>query len=607
MKNTFSTENVGNGAGAASMALLVFGSAIVFFLFVIDLFVSSGFFFDVPISPYHLHLSIFSLGSFLAASCILFPFRQKVAAFLLLSGLLAGSFFVSLGVSKAFFDISYDGQAYHQEALLQLVRGWNPVYHPLSSSESNSMDRWLNHYSKGVWFYQSVIFKATQNIEAAKLFHVWLMAAAFSITFSFLLDLKAFPPSLGFLISLLAAFNPVSIYQSLSFYLDGQLMSLMVVLVVTLGLVYRGTGPNRFHYFLLFMTISILVNVKLTAGIYASILIVGYLTILWFTKKIRVLRAVSVVSTGAFLLGFLVFGFSPYITNTLSQGNPLYPALGTDRSDYTAPQFPSNFTGRNPAFLLFYSIFAKSDNVRGPDKIAVLKVPFMVSGDELKAFTDTNAKQGGFGPLFGGAILLAMAVFAVASINLYRLRGVPTQGRDPAGLKGFEIGRKTSIGVVLFCSAWVLLSCLINPASSLARFIPQMWLLPIFAFFLAYLSTNRLIRIIGYVMLMTLLLNNTLIAFVYYQYNFKMTSLYRQRLGEMARESQENPLQFYFGHFRTSNIWRFEQLGIAFEVVNRKEECKNGQRILPNSIILKCPPPLSQHSDSNRFNDGNLS
>ena len=590
MGNSFSRENSRNEASAGSLILLIFGSGIVFFLFVIHLFVSAGFFFHVSITPYHLSISLFSLAAFLAASCFMFPFRQKLLAFLLLSGLLAGSFYLSFEVSKSFFDISYDGQAYHQEALIQLARGWNPVYHPLTSPEANNMHRWLNHYSKGVWFYQAVIFKATQNIEAAKLFHVWLMIAAFSIAFSFLLLLKCFPLWIAFLISLLVAFNPVSIYQSLSFYLDGQLMSLIVILVVTLGLIYNGRGSNRFHYFLLFMTLSILVNVKLTAGIYASILIFGYLTILWFTKKIRFLREVFTVSTGAFLLGFIIFGFSPYVTNTLSQGNPFYPALGTDRSDYTAPQFPSNFTGRNSAFLLFYSIFAKSDNVRGPDKIAVLKAPFTVSSDELRAFTDTNAKQGGFGPLFSGAILLAFSVFAVALINLYRLRGKATPGIDPAGLKGGEIGCKTNIGLGLLCSALVLFTCLINPASSLARFIPQMWLLPIFAFFLAYLSKNRLIRIIGCVIIMTLLLNSALIAFAYYRYNFEITRLYRQRLGEMARESKENPMQFYFGHFRTSNVRRFEQLGITFKVVERKEECNNGQRILPNSIILKCSP-----------------
>jgi len=590
MGKIFSGENSRKEARAASSVLLIFGSGIVFFQFVTILFVSAGFFFAVPITPYHLPISLFSLAAFTIASCFLFPFRQKVVTFLLLSGLLIGSFYLSFEISKSFYDISYDGQAYHQEALLQLVRGWNPVYHHLSGSEANNMDRWLNHYSKGVWFYESVIFKATKNIEAAKLFHFWLMMAAFSITFSFLMGFKGLPLWVAFLISLLAAFNPVSIYQSLSFYLDGQLMSLVVILVVTLGLVYRDTGSNRFHYFLLFMAISILVNTKLTAGIYASILIFGYLTILWFTKKIEILGKVITVSTAAFLLGFILFGFSPYVTNTLSRGNPFYPAFGTDRSDYTAPQFPSNFTGKNPIFLLFYSIFAKSDNVRGPDKMAFLKVPFIVSRDELEAFTDTNAKQGGFGPLFGGAILLAFIVFAAALTDLYRLRGKLTRGSDPAGPDGFEISRQKNISIGLFCSALVLLTCLINPASSLARFIPQMWLSPIFAFLLAYFSKNQLIRIVGFAIIMTLLLNNALIAFAYYQYNFEITRVYRHRLGEMARESKENPIQLYFGHFRTSNVWRFEQLGMIFEVVERKEECRNGQRILPNSIILKCTP-----------------
>jgi len=588
IRSFFLKENSGNKAQAASSVLLLFGSGIIFFLFVTILVVSTGFFFDVPVTSYHLYISLFSLLAFIIASCFLFPFRQKLLTFLLLSGLLAGSFYLSFEVSKSFFDISYDGQAYHQEALFQLVGDWNPVYHHLSGTEANNMDRWLNHYSKGVWFYESVVFKATHNIEAAKLFHIWLMMAAFSITFSFLICFKGLPLWLAFLISLMSAFNPVSIYQSLSFYLDGQLMSLLVILISTLGLLYRERESNRFDYFLLFMTVSILVNVKLTAGIYASILIVGYLTILWFTKKIKIFHGIFTISTGAFLLGLIIFGFSPYVTNTLSQGNPFYPALGTDRADYTAPQFPSNFTGRNSAFLLFFSIFAKCDNVRGPDKTAVLKVPFTVSRDELKAFTDTNPKQGGFGPLFSGAILLAFTVFAAALINFYLLRGRLIRGDDPLDPEKYEIDRQTNIGIGLFSSALVLLTCLINPASSLARFIPQMWLIPIFAFFLSYFSKNQLLRIFGYFIIITLLLNNALVSVTYYKYNSQITRVYHQRLGKMAQESKENPNQFYFGHFRTSNVWRFNRLGITFEVVELKEECKNGQRILPNSIILKC-------------------
>jgi hypothetical protein len=74
-----------------------------------------------------------------------------------------------------------------------------------------------------------------------------------------------------------------------------------------------------------------------------------------------------------------------------------------------------------------------------------------------------------------------------------------------------------------------------------------MWLLPIFAFFLAYFSKNQLIRIIGYAIIMTLLLNNALVAFAYYQYNREITGVY-QRLGEAAGRAKRIPSSF-FGHF----------------------------------------------------------
>jgi hypothetical protein len=361
-------------------------------------------------------------------------------------------------------------------------------------------------------------------------------------------------------------------------------------------LIYKEKGSNRFHYFLLFITLAVLVNVKLTAGIYAALLAAGYLALLGFAKRLETLREVAPVFTGAFILGLVIFGFSPYVTNTLSQGNPLYPALGTDRSDYTAPQFPANFTGRNPAFLLFYSIFSKSDNVRGPDKTAVLKIPFTVSMEELRAFTDTNAKQGGFGPLFGGAILLTSVVFAAALISLRR-SGEPIREGGLSAPGSPEIARRRGIGIALLSSALVLSTCLINPASSLARFVPQMWLLPLIAFLLAYFSRNRLLRGFGYAIIMTLLLNNSLVAFAYYKYNYDVTRIYRQRLGDMAEESRSNPLFFHFGHFRAGNTWRFERVGIIFEAVDRKEECGNGQRILPNSIVLKCAPDRSPDRD----------
>jgi hypothetical protein len=582
-------EPANSPPGRATVIFLIYGSTILFFLF-FSLFLSSvGFALGIPLTSGHFSFILPFTLAFAIISSLVFPYRGRLSGTLIVLALLVSSFYLSLDISRQFFDVSYDGQGYHQEALVQLYNGWNPFYEQLDGLESNNMDRWLNHYSKGVWIYESILFKVTGDIESAKLFHLWLMMAAFMFALSFLLRLKKTPTRFIFIVSLLAAFNPVSIYQSLSFYLDGQLMSLMVILLAVLGLIH--TESRAYHYFLLLMVISVLVNVKLTAGIYAFIFVAAYVAILWMKNRYERLRKVFLSGGAAFILGFLLFGWSPHVTNMVYRGNPLYPALGTDRSDYTLPQFPANFNGKNSGYLLFYSIFAKSDNVRGTDRLAYLKIPFTFSRDELKAFTDTNAKQGGFGPIFGGAILLSFVVVIWGLVTLGKekrwlyyykgnSRGVHREGAK-AGLSG-------TTGLLLFCMGVILVSCLINPASSLARFIPQMWLFPIFAFFLAYHSNNRPVRMIGELIIWILLWNNILIAYTYYGYNSKITSLYKDRLGKFAATGEQNPHKFYFGHFRTSNTSRFNKLGIHYEIVENKEDCRNGKRILPNSIILKC-------------------
>jgi hypothetical protein len=140
----------------------------------------------------------------------------------------------------------------------------------------------------------------------------------------------------------------------------------------------------------------------------------------------------------------------------------------------------------------------------------------------------------------------------------------------------------------LFSLALVLATCLMNPASSLARFVPQMWLFPVIAVLLAYSLKNKALRILGHLILMALVLNNVLIGYTYYSYNIKTTRLYNQRLEQMAAISRENPIQFYFGAFLPSNTLRFDRFEIAYSIVKRREDCLNGQRILPNSIIMKC-------------------
>jgi hypothetical protein len=581
-------ESFPQPAGRGSDSFLIFSSSIVFFLFASLLVSSVAFVLRFPITSGHFFMAAGMTLLYAIVSCFLHPGWNRFFNVSLVLILLISSFWVCLLISRSFFDLSYDGQDYHQEAIIQISQGWNPFYEQLTSAQSNDMHRWLNHYSKGVWVYATMIFKVTKDIESGKLFHFWLMVAALFVTLSFLLRFQISSRYLAVFISFLVAFNPVSIYQSLSFYLDGQLMSLMIILIGVLGFIYR--EPKGIHYFFLVMVISILVNVKLTAGIYSGLILIGYLGMLWVRAKFEQFRKTLIYTFFAFLLGFVLFGYNPYVTNTLRMGNPFYPALGTDRADYTYPQFPANFIGKDSVSLLFYSIFSKSDNVRGTGKMAYLKIPFIVSKDELGAFTDTNAKQGGFGPLFGGAILLSLSIIIGILLILYsRSQKTGPERNNLGGEENAAAGASLlHIYLGLFILALVLATCVINPASSLARFIPQMWLFPVITVLLAYSLKNRGLRILGHLILLVLVFNNVLIGYSYYSYNLKITRLYNQRLERMAALSQEEPLHFYFGHFRSSNTLRFDRFGIVYSVVEKKEECPGGKRILPNSIILEC-------------------
>ncbi|MEI6728779.1 MAG: hypothetical protein WCK98_04005 [bacterium] len=79
-----------------------------------------------------------------------------------------GSFVVSLNVSQKFYDLSYDGQAYHGEAIIELNEGWNPIYERAPGYGGGTHSIWLNAYPKASWLNSVSIYKVTGNIESGK-------------------------------------------------------------------------------------------------------------------------------------------------------------------------------------------------------------------------------------------------------------------------------------------------------------------------------------------------------------------------------------------------------------------------------------------------------
>ena len=85
---------------------------------------------------------------------------------------------VAAGLAASVFpDNSWDGLAYHQEAVLRLAAGWNPLFES-SGSYGTGEELYLDHYAKGPWIAAAAVLKATGHVEAGKAFNLTTMLAA---------------------------------------------------------------------------------------------------------------------------------------------------------------------------------------------------------------------------------------------------------------------------------------------------------------------------------------------------------------------------------------------------------------------------------------------
>jgi len=420
------------------------------------------------------------------------------------------------------------------------MNGWNPVYNDVSSEVPHSI--WINHYSKGAEINAAVLSTVTGSIEECKAINIFLIITTFLIAFATIIltsdTIKLrYALVLGFLISM----NPVSISQSLSFYVDGQLASAISCFLCLMLLLSKRT--DILVLMSLISTIIILINVKFLGVIYALIFSFGMIYWIFIYKKEK-LVLISKCLFFSFLIGSLIVGYNPYVTNTVNQGNPFYPVVGSD-IDILQSNTPSSFQNTNSFENLFSSIFSHP-------KIGIIdseyKIPFIFSIEDLKAFRTPDVRISGFGPLFSGAIIIC----------LFNLFGVLKAKKHPM-LKDPDISIKSLIILLIF------ISVIINPSSWWARFVPQLWLIPIFSLLLSLNLKTRLFNYSNIFLILILVINVLLISSVYVYYQVKLTENMNEELDYLSSLNNEE-IKVHF-HYFYSNRVRLNERDIKYEEV----------------------------------------
>lgn len=387
------------------------------------------------------------------------------AAAMLVTTLVLGS----VGASGIVYDTTWDGIAYHQEATDRLAHGWNPLHEHLD--EGASYDIWhshlppvgseaynvfLNHYPKFNWVFAASHYAAFDNIETGKSYTLILAAALALLVFAAMRRFLGIGRAWSAVIALLALANQVLITQLFSYYTD-QLVYLGFAL--TCMAAWTVFATRQYRAWLLFALCAVLlVNAKFTGLLY-FVLICGSLVL--FVAVFRGLGLAlrfCALSLVAFLIAAPVMGYDTYVQNTIEHGHPFWPLYGEGAVDIMSAEYPPDLRGMGKVSRFFTSVFSAVDEP-GLGAHSHLRPPFVI--DSLREVVNSqysDTRLSGFGVWFSGILVAALAALFCM---------------------GVQPGSRLARGPALFVVAALLATVFANPESWWARYVPQLWLLPV--------------------------------------------------------------------------------------------------------------------------------
>ncbi|UXR63785.1 hypothetical protein EZJ49_11990 [Bdellovibrio bacteriovorus] len=379
-------------------------------------------------------------------------------------------------VSYLNFDLSWDGLAYHQRAIQHMVENKNLL---LSSSGSI----WADYYPKATWYFAAEVYRSLGDIQPGKIYH-WLAALfIFSYSLRFSSKITHYKWAQYFFASIIA-FNPISISQMETFYLDSTLGVFTFAIIFSVTLIIK--EDNRFDWLILIISSTIAINLKFS-GFAPPFLGFSFLTAYTLLKRnFTLFNKCLLAGLIALFIALGTLGFDPYIKNLLHGKHLLHPLYGQGKVDIMALNSPPGFTTRNRFTNLGVSILSKSENISElSGKTPQLKVPGTVFRSELLGFEIPDVRLAGWGVLF--SLALISSFFAVN----YRTLGIVL-----------------STPLIL-----IVLLTVVHPESWWARYSPQLIALP--TLLALYSSTiyapSRRRKYLGIFIFLVLILNSLLV------------------------------------------------------------------------------------------------
>ena len=435
---------------------------------------------------------------------------------------------ISLLLSAFFYDFSWDGQWYHQSGIITIAQDWNPLSVPMRSFDQSPSQLhsqlYLRHYAKGTWYAAATILATTGRIELGKCVNWLILMAAFLGTLAACLS-GGLRRSRALGIAAVVAINPVVVSEITTYMVDGVMASALILTVVATVSALRQPRPAVIATMLAASIVCI--NSKFTGLIYLCFLFAAVGLWCLFNAP-RSLARVAAVAFGTLVLGTCLWGYNPYITNTLYRHQPFYPILGSANYPSLAEQgkdgnekyeTPKNMAGRRLPIRFAYAIFGRPGNQPYREgKNASLMWPFTARMHDLYSYTYQESRVAALGPYFSGSLLLS------GGLGLWLLFQLDSSSR----------------WLLILASATIVASLLISKDSWWPRYGPQLWFLPIVPLVLAFRESAPRLQVrltCGVVAL--LLFNAVIVAAVRFHWETRASLTLRHQLRDLRDSGKE--------------------------------------------------------------------
>lgn len=419
---------------------------------------SLQFIFGGHITAYTLPISIFLS---LAVGFFWLLKQKHPLIFIPLVVLVLSLLFYGYYISNFFLDFSYDGQAYHTPGAILLSHGWNPFYYPDFFSYLKRIPHILPSYifAKDNWLLYAYSYPhAFENLIASAMlffrqplinpiFYMGVFLSALFLASLRVLNNFNLPNLIRIVLAVAITLNPILDVQFSSACVDGILTyALTIIILYTIDYILN---EDLLSLIIAALTTLLLINIKYTGLVFAVFFSIGFCLYFIKNKSWKQLKIYTLTMGLSCIIGFAIIGYQPYITNiTQHNFNIFYPTIAKEKSSIDTQRaiegtIPADFLAKNRFKKFFLSIFAK--RINGNDDHPIIQFPY------TGGFNTANARYGGFGPIFG-------LEFCLALLFLFFVRN----------------------RVILYTCILMLISVFIIEEAWWARYVPQIWLIPLF-------------------------------------------------------------------------------------------------------------------------------